>query len=565
MQKLAVSCSIALALIGAGATRASAQGDIPGSPFHIDGVITDFDNSGIPGGYTVPPCDPPAVGGAATGAAPQACKQIDANGNTQELGPKNSNTTKIGVIHNAAVPMLNTTNPNAQVDLSAGWIQSAIASVNGSPHVFLYFGWRRDNNTGSGFISLEIQKASAGGPADNCEYDSPTFNPNLCNPWAGRQAGDVIFLWDQQGGSTTIIGAAITGPAGFHQVLNVPDCSHSGECEDLSVQNKAFAQFGTDCGTGFQAGQCGEMVVDLTALGVFPTSPTSCVGIGNMIPGTVTGNSNTADYKDVILAPFPRISNCGTITVTKKTYAPDGTTLLVNTNTNFNYTIDRNGGGALRFPLVGGQTTITDSLTGCVNTTTCGGPVDTHADIIAGTDYKILESGPPPPWVLISIACTVDGNPVSDGDPFEVKVDKTTACVISNKLVLTDVTPASHQRAKVSDSVQLSGILAGGTSNPSPALARETVRVKLYSVACGSAGTELASFDLALTFSTPDASGKQTASTGFTVPDYVTETNSTFFWSIRWDGDSFNNPVTEAQSCSTPGEKVQIIFTPVQQ
>ena len=562
MQKLAVSCAIALALIGASATRASAQGDIPGSPFHIDGVVTDTDNSGISGGFTIPPCDPPAVGGGNTGAAPQACKQIDPTGSTDELGPKNSNDTKIGVIHNAAVPMLNTTNPNGQVDLSAGWIQSAIAPVNGAPHVFLYFGWRRDKNTGSGFISLEIQKATAGGPDGGCDYDSPTFNPDVCNPWAGRQAGDVIFLWDQQGGSTTIIGAAISGPAGFHQVLNVPDCSHTEDCEDLSVQNKAFARFGTDCAP-FKPGQCGEMVVDLTALGVFPTTPTACVGIGNMIPGTVTGNSNTADYKDVILAPFPRISNCGTITVTKRTVGPDGSTLVVDTTTPFNYTIDRNGGGALRFPVVGGQTTINDSLTGCANTTTCGGPVDTHSDIIAGTDYKVVESGPPAPWVLQSIECTVEGNPASDGDPFEVKVDKTTACVITNRLQPNDASAASRQRAKVSDSVQLSNILAGGTSNPSPALARDTVRVTLYSGGCGAAGTALTSFDLTLTFSAP-VNGKQTAATGFTAPDFLTETDATFFWGIRWDGDTFNNPITVAQSCIAPGEKVQITFTPTQ-
>jgi hypothetical protein len=437
------------------------------------------------------------------------------------------------------------------------------------PHVFLYFGWRRDTNNGSGLISLEIQKASAGGPEGGCEYDSPTFNPNNCNPWAGRQAGDVIFLWDQQGGGTTIVAASITGPAGFHQVLNIPDCSHTDQCEDLSVQNLAFALFGTDCGTGFQAGQCGEMVVDLTALGVFPLEPTACVGIGNFIPGTVTGNSDSADYKDVILAPFPRISNCGTITVTKRTVAPDGTSLLVDTTTLFNYTIDRSGGGAVKFPA---QTTITDSLTGCANTSTCGGPVDTHVDVIAGTDYRIVEATPPLPYVFVEIQCTVSGNPVSDGDPFEVKVDQTTACVITNRLNPFNPPAASRQRAKVSDSVQLTGILAGGTSNPAPALARDQVVVTLYSGQCGTGGTLLATLPLTLTFSAVDPNtGTQTASTGFTVPDYVTEVDSTFFWGIRWDGDTFNtgvspnNPTPSRDICITPGEKVQITFTPIQQ
>jgi uncharacterized surface anchored protein len=44
------------------------------------------------------------------------------------------------------------------------------------------------------------------------------------------------------------------------------------------------------------------------------------VSIGNIIPGTITGNSDTADYKDTVLADitdFITISNCGSLTLTK--------------------------------------------------------------------------------------------------------------------------------------------------------------------------------------------------------------------------------------------------------
>ena len=51
---------------------------------------------------------------------------------------------------------------------------------------------------------------------------------------------------------------------------------------------------------------------------VFPTDG-SCVNFANIIPGTITGNSDTADYKDTVLAAFPDISNCGTLKVTKVT------------------------------------------------------------------------------------------------------------------------------------------------------------------------------------------------------------------------------------------------------
>jgi hypothetical protein len=112
-KSLIIGAALSLAFSGIFPTDAAAQ--VPGNPFAIDGVVTDFENSGVSGGYTVPPCDPPAVGGALTGPAPQACKQADPNGNAQELGPKNSNTTKVAVVHNAALPMLNTTSPTAQV------------------------------------------------------------------------------------------------------------------------------------------------------------------------------------------------------------------------------------------------------------------------------------------------------------------------------------------------------------------------------------------------------------------------------------------------------------------
>src|SRR4051812_19019457 len=48
----------------------------------------------------------------------------DAFGSVKELGPKNASTTKIGVIHNAASPMLDATNPNGQVDLRRAWLGS---------------------------------------------------------------------------------------------------------------------------------------------------------------------------------------------------------------------------------------------------------------------------------------------------------------------------------------------------------------------------------------------------------------------------------------------------------
>ena len=122
----------------------------------------------------------------------------DLFGNVKELGPLNSNTTKIGVIHNDALPTLDMTNPNAQVDLRRAWLDTEREGATN--HDWLYFAWERDTNTGSGFIAYEfMQNPVAGG----CAYDTATEAQLIanCNPWANRKAGDFMILWDQQGGS----------------------------------------------------------------------------------------------------------------------------------------------------------------------------------------------------------------------------------------------------------------------------------------------------------------------------------------------------------------------------
>ena len=132
----------------------------------------------------------------------------DPDGNVKELGPLNSNTTKIGVIHNDQVPTLGLTNPNGQVDLRQAWLDTAQDTTTGDD--WLYFAWERDNDTGSGFIAYEFMQDPA--PAA-CAYDTATQQQliDTCNPWANRQAGDFIILWDQQGGSRDLY--LLSGPA----------------------------------------------------------------------------------------------------------------------------------------------------------------------------------------------------------------------------------------------------------------------------------------------------------------------------------------------------------------
>lgn len=233
-------------------------------PFSIDGTVPDAGATELP----------------------------DLFGSVKELGPLNSNTTKIGVIHSDAVPTLGKTNPNAQVDLRRAWLDVERESSKD----WLYFAWERDSNSGSGFIAYEFMQDP---PPASCAYDTATEADLIasCNPWANRRSGDFMILWDQQGNSLDLFLRTWSGTA--------PNLTLSAPTQLNSTVSQA--QYSAD---GFR----GEAAVNLTDT-IFGGS-TACRTFANTIPSTVTGNSDTADYKDTILQTAPPITNCTSTTVT---------------------------------------------------------------------------------------------------------------------------------------------------------------------------------------------------------------------------------------------------------
>ncbi len=240
---------------------------VPTNPFTIDGVV-------IPDG----------------GAA----QLDDPFGAVKELGPKNASTTKIGVVHNATPPMLDRTNPNAQVDLRRAWLD---LERDGDANDWVYFAWERDSNSGSGFIAFEFM--ASGAPVACGDYGGSEAQLVAgCNPWRNRQAGDFLVLWDQQGSGTQLV-KRVWQQSGPNLVLGGSQAITNG-----------VAKYSPD---GFK----GEAAVNITAEGL--TDAGGCVSFANVIPSTVTGNSDTADYKDTILDALPPISNCtATIVTTPK-------------------------------------------------------------------------------------------------------------------------------------------------------------------------------------------------------------------------------------------------------
>lgn len=293
----------------------------------------------------------------------------DPEGNTKELGPENGNTTKISVIHNDPLPTLNLTNPNNQVDLKDTWI--GVKTDPDTGYIWLYFGWWRESTSGSGFISLELGQNAA--PA-LCDYSqSDDYLIANCNPWANRADGDTLFLWDQQGNSLEIEQRTFDASDPSAPSWGTPTTLNS---------DQAVAKYSP-------AGDRGEVAINLS-LTVF--TPGECQSIANVIPGTVTGNSDNADYKDTVLGDTGiNIANCGSITIVKDA--------VPNSAQDFSYTSDISGSESFTLDddsgAIGEDGTYQNSIM--------------IPNVLEGT-YNVTETVPTG-WILYSLKCvSTDGS-----------------------------------------------------------------------------------------------------------------------------------------------------------
>ena len=250
-----------------------------------------------------------------------------------------------------------------------------------------------------------------------CDYSSTVANLIAnCNPWENRQDGDVLIIWDQQGSVITISQRTFLDPDGPG---GTPGAFDPGVVLNSST---AIAVLNGDA-TG------GELAVNFSA--IVTTNPNECITFANIIPTTLTGNSDTADYKDTVLSDFPILSNCGTVTV-KKVTSPAGSAGT------FQYTL------ADGTPMFGVATADSDcTVSGANNLNQCIGELvdqetDTITDLLAGTNYTLIESFKPSNFGLTSIICTPEGGTglnITAGGTFPVAAAKTTACVITNTVL----------------------------------------------------------------------------------------------------------------------------------
>ena len=197
-------------------------------------------------------------------------------------------------------------------------------------HVVLNLGWVRipQNTTSpSAHVAFEFNQneTACSGP-----------NHGGLVPRSTANGGDLLVLYDFEGGSEApVISISRWTASGW----SAPDELTSGEAEArVNTQGAVTDKIGPngdDPGDSLGTKEFGEAGIDLTDAGVFPATSTSCLSFGNAFGVTRTsGNSNTAQMKDLVGPGEISLSNCGTVTIRKQTL-PDG-----DTTTEFGYTTD---------------------------------------------------------------------------------------------------------------------------------------------------------------------------------------------------------------------------------
>ena len=197
----------------------------------------------------------------------------------------------------------------------------------------------------------------------------------------------------------------------------------------------------------------GEAVINIEAL-IF--QPDVCNNIGNIIPGTITGNSDTADYKDTVLAPIAEVlavANCGEVVMCKQTVPAEtgeGATVF-----DFVHDLDVEGDAdPTEFDLVHGECT------------------DTFL-VFAGQDYMVTEDTAEG-YTLTAIDCSAssDTNLISDPNTatrtvtFDVAVGELVKCTFVNEAKANLTLIKAIDNACVADGGLFDLIIDGEASAP---------------------------------------------------------------------------------------------------
>ena len=305
-------------------------------------------------------------------------------------------------------------------------------------HDYLYLGWERTNVLGTANFDFEINQKA--------QPDLTTAGAKTLN----RTAGDLLVTYDfNNGGGRPSIGllrwlTSATTPVVPGFATNVCFSSNTFPCwgdqvtldgttsiaavNNLDPVTDPLFPNGANYINPVPALQFGETAIDLTKAGVFPAG--ACEAFSSTFVRSRSSASFTAEVKDFI-APVPvTISNCGDVTIIKRS-DPRGL------DQNFSFTST----------LAGSEISCTADST--PDSFTLNDKGNTNSDSSANTEsctnvpqgsYTVTEGSEPVGFVLESLTCTVTGGSSGSQDSVNlaqanitVVPDGTVTCVYVDK------------------------------------------------------------------------------------------------------------------------------------
>jgi hypothetical protein len=345
-----------------------------------------------------------------------------------------------------------------KADLKRVYVASETATSGpAAGHVFLMLGWVRiaQNTTSpSAHIAFEFNQNSGPCPADNKNHDG-------LHPRSIANGGDLLVLYDFEGGSEApVISISRWTSSGWTApvALTAGQAEAKVNTESSVLDALATPALNAGAGTSVDATlgikEFGEAGIDLTAANVFPATPTSCLSFGSVFGVSRTsGNSDTAQMKDIVGPGNINISNCGSVVVKKVTKDVSGN-VITNDATEFTFSTTvhtQPGSNAVaNFNLTGRPAPATPSDT------------KTISDVKAETARSVTEVLPAPsPYALVDILCTGGSNisySLGTGVAnFDIAAGQTVTCTFTNQKQVQPSTIATAQTVYPNDSATVTG------------------------------------------------------------------------------------------------------------
>ena len=282
-------------------------------------------------------------------------------------------------------------------DLKRVYLATKTVQVGGVDHVFLELAWVRipqNTTSASAHIGFEFNKGTAG-----CAGPGGLVN---------RVAGDMLIVYDFEGSSTD------------NPTLTLRRWVTSGACEVSSNSAPCWGVATNLTAGGFAEGKVntltsaqdtvapatetlglnefGEAGVDLTAAGVFTAGQCESFGKAYAVSRS-SGNSGTAQMKDIVGPANFSLQNCGTVTIIKRT-SPRG----VDQNFGFTSTL----AGTCSPDTSPASFTLNDKAGATGDSTAVGGNTEACTLVPAGS-YTVTEGANPTGFEFTDLSCTATG------------------------------------------------------------------------------------------------------------------------------------------------------------